>query len=490
VLERENRELKSRIAELEKDLAQERTINQELREKHERDQQEAKQLKDRLEKEQRAGKRQASPFSKGEPKKKPRRPGRKAGAKYGKKGHRTAPTREPDQTVEAELPACCPRCNNLVEETDIVTQLQLDLPERIDPVLTKFNVHVGSCVGCGMRVQGSHPHQTSDALGAAASQLGPRALSLAADLKVSKGLSYGKIADLFQELFGIAVTRGGLCHGLQRLARAAEPTYEALKDAVRNAAVVSPDETGWRVAGLSAWLWVFVTTTITIYTVEAGRGFREAVKVLGEEFRGVLARDGWASYRRFTLALHQTCIAHLLRRCKKLLTTAKRGSARVPHKVRRILKAALELRDRHRAGELSDEELKQGHNQLKADLEKLLTWNPKDNENRKLLNHLKKESEVDALFTFLERPDTPATNFMAEQELRPPITTRKNCGGGNRSWAGAKTLAVLASVLRTSRRQGRDPTRILVTLLRNRATVVAQELLPQPDTPPAGHSSP
>jgi transposase len=474
-----------RVAELEQALEQERMINQQLREKHERDQQELKQLKDKLEKEQRAGKRQASPFSKGEPKKKPKRPGRKAGAKYGKKGHRKTPAREPDQTVEAELPECCPRCHSPVEETGIVAQYQIDLPERIDPDLTRINVHVGSCVGCGDRVQGRHPIQTSDALGAAASHLGPRALVLASDLKF-KGLSYGKIVDLYHDLFGISVTRGGLCQGLQRLARAAQPTYEALKDAVRNAALVSPDETGWRVGGLSAWLWVFVTTTITIYTVEAGRGFREAVTVLGEDFRGILARDGWASYRRFKLALHQTCIAHLLRRCKKLLETAKRGAARVPHKVRRILKAALKLRDRHRAGEISDEELKEGRNQLKADLEKLLKWQPKHDENRKLINHLRKEDEVGALLTFLDRPDTPATNFMAEQELRPHIATRKNCGGGNRTWAGAKALAVLASVLRTSRRQGRDPTGILVALLRSREPTVAHELLPRSDIQPTG----
>jgi transposase len=36
----------------------------------------------------------------------------------------------------------------------------------------RFHVHIGECPGCCRRVQGSHPLQTSDALGAAASQLG------------------------------------------------------------------------------------------------------------------------------------------------------------------------------------------------------------------------------------------------------------------------------------------------------------------------------
>ncbi|MBI4587436.1 MAG: hypothetical protein HY725_01240, partial [Candidatus Rokubacteria bacterium] len=50
------------------------------------------------------------------------------------------------------------------------------------PHVTRFDVALGRCRHCRRRVQGRHPRQTSDALGAAASQLGPRALALAADL--------------------------------------------------------------------------------------------------------------------------------------------------------------------------------------------------------------------------------------------------------------------------------------------------------------------
>ena len=42
-------------------------------------------------KEMRTAKRQAAPFSKGDPKEKPKTPGRKAGKKYGRKGRRERP---------------------------------------------------------------------------------------------------------------------------------------------------------------------------------------------------------------------------------------------------------------------------------------------------------------------------------------------------------------------------------------------------------------
>ena len=82
--------------------------------------------------------------------------------------------------------------------------------------------------------------------------------------------------------------------------------------------MVTPDETGWRVGAVRHWLWAFATPTTTVYAIRPGRGFDDAATVLGTDFSGVLVRDGWAPYRRFTEALHQTCLAHLLRRTRHL----------------------------------------------------------------------------------------------------------------------------------------------------------------------------
>jgi hypothetical protein len=74
--------------------------------------------------------------------------------------------------------------------------------------------------------------------------------------------------------------------------------------------MVSPDETGWKVAGHLQWLWAFATPDTTVYRIQPGRGFDEAAAVLGGDFSGVLVRGGWAPYRRFTAAAQQTCLAH------------------------------------------------------------------------------------------------------------------------------------------------------------------------------------
>ncbi|MEJ2388902.1 MAG: IS66 family transposase [Chromatiaceae bacterium] len=465
-LECENRMLQRQVARLERE-------NAALEEKN-------ASLQAALEKSRRDGKRQAAPFSKGKPKENPRRPGRRSGKAHGRHGHRPRPTWI-DETLEAPLPSSCPHCGgSAIEETGVAEQFQTEIP-RVKPHVTRFNVHIGSCADCGRRIQGRHPHQTSNALGAAASQLGPQAMSLAAELHKELGVSLGKVRRLFDHSFGLSVTCGGLYHATRRVARVAQPTYHALVERIRCAPVVAADETGWKVGGWLQWLWVFVSPEATVYAIQPGRGFTEAAAVLGEDFAGILLRDGWAPYRLFVQAEHQSCLNHLIHRCHENLETAVRGTARIPHAVLRLLSKGLDLRDRRDHGELSPHGLAVATGRLRAAMDRLLDWRPTDEENRKLLKHL--GNERDALFTFLHVPGLPATNWPGEQAVRPAVANRKVCGG-NRTWLGARIQHIIMSLFRTSRQRRHDPREIITTLLRSPVPIVAESLLPQNDRSP------
>ena len=100
--------------------------------------------------------------------------------------------------------------------------------------------------------------------------------------------------------------------------------------------------------------------------------------------------------------------------------------------------------------------------------------------NRRLLQHLR--TERPALFTCLRRPDVEATNWQAEQAIRPAVVTRKVCGG-NRTPRGAATQSIVASVLRTCAHQRRDPLELLVSLQRSSHPIVADLNLPGPAPP-------
>lgn len=95
---------------------------------------------------------------------------------------------------------------------------------------------------------------------------------------------------------------------------------------------------------MSAWLWAFVSAHITVYMITAGRGFEEATQVLPKDFAGVLIRDGWAPYRRFGMAAHKTCAAHLLRRAHELHEKLPAGRSDIPARLTELLHEALVVR--------------------------------------------------------------------------------------------------------------------------------------------------
>ena len=425
-------------------------------------------LKRELDLARRAGCRQAAPFAKPRTRD-PKQPGRRAGAAYGAPACRRAPSRV-DERYAVALPPGCPDCGGRVRATGVATQVQEELPvPRV--VVRKFQVAVGACRRCGRRVQGRHRLQSSDALGAAGVQLGPQLVALAVILNKQLGLSFGKVATLLRQQYGVTVSRSGLVRAVTRAGRRAQRTYADLLEQVRNSPVVTPDETGWKVGGDLHWLWTAATPQTTVYRIQPGRGWPQAVELLGKHFAGVIVRDGWAPYRRFAAATHQTCLAHLLRRVRTLRDDHPRS--RVVADIQAALQQALRLRDEARAGRLPPAGSDQALAALAARLaERLLRPGPLTDVQR-FANHLR--TEWTALFTFLSNPAVDATNWRAEQAIRPAVVTRKVCGG-NRSWKGAETQHALASVIRTATQRQCNPHDVISDLLRSPEPTVAPDL--------------
>jgi transposase len=404
-------------------------------------------LQKALEESQRAGKRQAAPFRK--PKVAvPKKPGRKSGDDYGTQARRTIPE-QIDERWDVPLPECCPQCGcGELTEDAICQQYQTDIPRK--PIHRQFDIHVGHCTGCGERVQGRHELQTSDALGAAASQLGP---DLQAALTVANkelGLSHGKCRRLVEQLFGITISRSANWRAQQRLAKKFRPSYELIGEQVRGSPRVVCDETGWRVNGEGAWLHNFVTEHLTYYVIDPTRSGQPAKALLGEDYSGVLIHDGWSVYDNFKAARHQQCLAHLMRRCHELLETAVGGAVRFPRAVLDLFAQSLSTRDRFASGELTRHGLRVLSGRLTETMRRLVAPVKSHAANERLAKHL--ENHLDDLFTFLRDPAVDATNWRAEQAIRPAVVNRK-VWGGNRNWNGAEVQAILMTILVTANQQ-------------------------------------
>ena len=131
-------------------------------------------------------------------------------------------------------------------------------------------------------------------------------------------------------------------------------------------------------------------------------------------------------------------------------------------RVQAVLQAALQLRDRRDAGCLSDHGLASVRGRLLARLGRLIDKPPALDAAQRFAAHL--AVEFPAVFAFLWDPSVDATNWRAEQAIRPAVVTRKVCGG-NRTRHGADTHQVLASVVRTAHQRHLDLAPLIVTML-------------------------
>jgi len=77
------------------------------------------------------------------------------------------------------------------------------------------------------------------------------------------GLSFAKCSQLLARL-GINVTAGAICSSLASAGTDLVPTHQAIKAHVASSPAVTMDETGWRIGGEGAWLWVAATEDATV----------------------------------------------------------------------------------------------------------------------------------------------------------------------------------------------------------------------------------
>ena len=220
--------------------------------------------------------------------------------------------------------------------------------------------------------------------------------------------------------------------------------------------MVVPDETGWKVAARLWWLW----------------GVADAATVLGADVAGILVRDGWAPYRRFTAATHQACLAHLLRRARVPCASTTRAPA-APCRCKAALHHVLTLRDRSHQGALSPQGLAVARGRVISRLGALLAEPGRTPAIQRVAAHL--ITEFPAIFSCLFDPTVDATNGRAAQALRPAVVTRTLGRGGNRTARGAATQQILASVLRTADQRHLDSAVLLTEMLH----------APVPTVPPA-----
>jgi len=396
----------------------------------------------RLEQLQETAYRQAAPFRRPDHQRQghPARPGRRA-------GHPASFRPKPEQIdAHVQVPlVACPHCGAEVTPKSQLTQYIEEIPV-VRPHVTELVTEEAWCARCQQAVYSTHPLQTSRAGGAAAVQLGPRALALACDLNKGQGLSMRRTVAILRDHFGLKFSAGGLALAVQRVGRKLQPHYQQLALTLQTSAVLHADETSWWVGGPGWWLWVFATPQRTLYVVIQSRAAPVAQALLGADFAGVLVSDCLSIYDDLN-PRQQKCYSHHLKAVSEGLEAYPQGD--YLYRIQALLRTAIRLKafqtpmPEPRFGECV-----QG---LQARAQALLEAPRAHPAEEKVRRRLWKQR--DHLFTFLHHLDVPATNNLAERQLRPAVIARKiSCG--NKTQKGAAAWATLMSLAVTCRQTG------------------------------------
>lgn len=372
------------------------------------------------------------------------------------KGHRGAGRQRPtriDQYQEHTLEHC-PHCQKpLKESVDVYRRYIEDLPP-VQPVVTEHTVHRYWCPHCKKIVAPTVPEALPNA------RMGLRLVVFTAWLHYLVGVSVSNLVKMVSVFSSFQVSPGGLTQAWKNLASLLEPFYEALGQKISQSAVLSADETGWRLNGRTHWLWGFVAPKLCYYVIAKSRASPVVQELLGRLFKGILICDFWGAYNKISALAKQRCFYHLFTELVKIDQHNSSGNWRAfRKKLSRLLKDAIRLGENQ--PRLSHRAYQRRKGRLYARLSQFLEAPNPDRDANRLLKRLRRHQKE--LFTFLEYPEVSPYNNHAEQQMRKPVLTRK-VSQQNRSENGAKTQSILMSLLRSAELQDLNPVETILRL--------------------------
>lgn len=396
---------------------------------------------------------------------KPPAPKRK-GKPGAKPGH--APARRPaphriDERKEHRLERC-PCCGGELQRCGRTRARTVeDLLKDLRAVVTEHTIHRDYCPACKKHVEPVVPDAMPNAT------IGHRAVGLTSWLHYGLGLSIDQVRELAFCQFQTHISAGGLVAAWQRLAGVLEPWYVQIGMDAKASALLHADETGWRMNGKTWWLWCFANKLSCYYLLDPSRGSPALEKFFAEAFDGVLITDFWPAYNAFATE-RQCCLVHLLRELEKVDQSNNSAEWKAFAKsLRRLVRDGIRLRKRE---DFAPARYASRIRRIDQRLVALSEASYTDADAARLAKRLFKHT--DELFTFLDYPEAPYDNNLAERMIRPAVILRKNCQS-NRSEKGAAVQAVLMSVYRTLKLRGHDPLATIDSALR---TFLSTDQLP------------
>jgi transposase len=382
----------------------------------------------------------------------PRRPPgkRRRGGQPGHPGHtRTlVPVEEVDEVVVLK-PTQCRSCHAPLSGDDAspFRHQVIEMPP-LKPVITEYQWHQLTCSECGETTRTPWPD------GVPSGTYGPRIQATVALCTGAYRLSKRTTQQAMDEVCGVPMSVGTISQLEHATTAAVAAPVEEARTYVHAQAVAHLDETSWCQGGKRAWLWVAVTSWVTVFVVRMSRGGHVARELLGETFGGILVTDRYSAYNWYPVRWRQLCWAHLLRDFE-----AMRGRSGASEQIGEALLAQahqmLTWWHRVREGTLHRSTFRSYMTPLRREVERLLEAGSRCGvaKTEGTCRDILKRRE--ALWTFVQVAGVEPTNNTAERSIRPGVLWRKG-SFGTQSAEGSRFVESMLTVVATLQQQQRN----------------------------------
>jgi transposase len=377
--------------------------------------------------------------------------GKKRGGQPGHRKHERV-ILPPDQVIDHK-PTRCRGCAARLTGDDphpVLDQV-LDLPERLRHVV-HHRRHTLACRCCGTRT-------TAPPVPEAASGFGPKLTATVAYLSGVGRLSKRTIRTLLDDLCGLPVSLGAVSKLEGAVSRALAPIHADAHERVKGEDA-NVDETGWKQGKSKAWLWVAVTSLLSVFLIRPNRN-RAAFDALAGPTPGVLTTDRFGVYTHLRGRRRQVCWAHL-RRDFQAMIDRKDLASQIGEDLLLHADILFEHWQKVRDGTRSRRWFRRTHaGWLRAEVKGLLERGSAS-ACAKTGGVCREILAVEAsLWTFAGRAGVEPTNNAAERAVRHAVCWRKTSYGTD-SERGSRFVERMLTVVASCRQQGRGVLDFLV----------------------------
>lgn len=383
----------------------------------------------------------------GEKNKSPKSKQRQKPKKRAKQSYQRPKPKDKDITNRQELVLdACPQCEHEVSVSqDIYTTWVEDIVFAPKTV-TEYTVHRHWCTHCQKLVRAPIPNALPGmhlGLNTVIYVLTEHYLAKKTDEQIIKSL---------ERYHRLTLSSGEITAIRHRAAELFGDQYEQIIQAIREAAVVYGDETGWKILGKSGQCWILTAPAkpATRYIMADTRGAGVLNDALGDNFQGIMVSDFYSAYDHAG-SDQQKCWVHLTRETHLLARgDPDNEERRRLHTELTNLYAAI---IRFKAKEWTEIRAKHTETRIGNQLTSLVEVPWQDKECQRIAKRITKYHS--RLLTCVRHPDVLPENNTAERGLRPVVTHRK-ITNGSRSDRGAQTYQVNKSVIETFHLEGGD----------------------------------